>query len=210
LFSSFDYDACSQWRITGRVGIQLPEQEWNIEIRLTTFENHLMRSWPEPVEFAPRAHPDGREWLANIPSLTDTLQRRWRLQVPESKISTGYSAVVIPVQRHGERLVLNLTWPAHRVVDEARALAAWAGRGVVQLVDADTDCGALLLERLHPERTLENLALFDAAIVADGCSGNWRSPDREAFATFARLPLISFNRLRPARSAKASRSRGVG
>jgi streptomycin 6-kinase len=62
--------------------------------------------------------------------------------------------------------VLKLTWPAERTVDEARALAAWKGRGAVLLLEADPAAGALLLERLDPTQTLDSMDLGAAAEVA--------------------------------------------
>ena len=62
--------------------------------------------------------------------------------------------------------MLKLTWPAERSVDEARALAAWRGRGAVLLLEADAESGALLLEWLDATRTLDRLELRDAAQVA--------------------------------------------
>ena len=46
---------------------------------------------------------------------------------------------------------------------EAAALRAYAGRGAVQLIDADLESGALLLERLRPGTNLVDVA-DDAAI----------------------------------------------
>ncbi|NUU22197.1 MAG: kinase, partial [Streptomycetaceae bacterium] len=40
---------------------------------------------------------------------------------------------------------------------EANALAIWAGRGAVRLLDADAPRGALLLERLRPDVSLRSL-----------------------------------------------------
>jgi streptomycin 6-kinase len=62
--------------------------------------------------------------------------------------------------------MLKLTCPAERSVDEARALAAWRGRGAVLLLEADAESGALLLERLDATRTLDRLELRAAAQVA--------------------------------------------
>jgi streptomycin 6-kinase len=120
----------------------------------------------EPVEFAAQASVEGRAWIAALPALLDRLCRSWRLQVEDAVAGRGYHGVVLPVRRGAERCVLKLTWPVERTVDEARALAAWRGRGAVLLLEADLEAGALLLERLDPTRTLESMDLGAAAQVA--------------------------------------------
>jgi streptomycin 6-kinase len=120
----------------------------------------------EPVEFAAQASVEGRAWIAALPALLDRLCRSWRLQVEDEVAARGYHGVVVPVSRGPERCVLKLTWPVERAVDEARALAAWRGRGAVLLLDADPAAGALLLERLDPTRTLNSVDLGAAAQVA--------------------------------------------
>jgi streptomycin 6-kinase len=120
----------------------------------------------EPVEFSAQSSIEGRAWIAALPALLDRLCRRWRLQVEDGVAARGYHGVVVPVRRGAERCVLKLTWPAERAVDEARALAAWRGRGAVLLLEADPAAGALLLERLDPTRTLNSIELEVAAPVA--------------------------------------------
>ena len=120
----------------------------------------------EPVEFAAQASVQGRAWIAALPALVDRLCRQWRLQVEDGVAGRGYHGVVVPVRRGDERCVLKLTWPAERTVEEARALAAWRGQGAVLLLEADTEAGALLLERLDATRTLERMDLRAAAQVA--------------------------------------------
>jgi streptomycin 6-kinase len=120
----------------------------------------------EPVAFAAQASVEGRAWIAALPALVDSLCRRWRLTVEDGAAQRGYHGVVVPVRRGAERCVLKLTWPAERTVDEARALAAWRGRGAVLLLEADAQTGALLLERLLAARTLDSLELRAAAQVA--------------------------------------------
>jgi streptomycin 6-kinase len=62
--------------------------------------------------------------------------------------------------------VLKVSWHLPTVAHEVSALRAWNGHGAVQLVAADEERGALLLERLDPARTLRHLELHTAAAVA--------------------------------------------
>jgi streptomycin 6-kinase len=119
-----------------------------------------------PLEFAAAGDVEGRAWIGDLPALVDAVCRRWDLAVADGGVHTGYHAVVLPVRRSGERYVLKLTWPPERTVTEARALAAWNGRGAVRIAQADTIVGALLLERLDTRRTLHDLPLTMAAAVA--------------------------------------------
>ena len=56
--------------------------------------------------------------------------------------------------------------PEHNAIDEAIALEAWNGNGAARLLEADRDHGALLLERLDPDRTLRTAELATAAEIA--------------------------------------------
>lgn len=122
----------------------------------------------EPVDFAAAGDPEGRTWIAGLPTLTNTMCRRWGLEVGDGATRTGYHAVVLPVRRGSEPCVLKLTWPAARIVDESRALATWDGHGAVRMLEADVHTGAMLLEQLNACRTLRDLDVIDAATVAGG------------------------------------------
>ena len=62
--------------------------------------------------------------------------------------------------------VLKIAGPEHNAIDEALALEAWNGNGAVRLLEADREHGALLLERLDPDRTLRTTELATAAEIA--------------------------------------------
>lgn len=116
--------------------------------------------------FAAAGDPAGRQWIADLPQLLDTMCLRWGLEAQPGSTHHGYHAIVSPVTRGGQPLVLKLTWPADRLIDESRALAAWQGRGAVQMFDVDTRAGAVLLERLDAGRTLLDLDPMEAAEAA--------------------------------------------
>jgi streptomycin 6-kinase len=122
--------------------------------------------FPGGLEFAASGSLEGRKWISTLPILLDELARHWRLDIEDSGVKHGYHAVVLLARRNAQPCVLKLTWPAARMVDEARALTAWNGRGAVLMLEADTQVGALLLERLDSGRTLNSINLHDAAEVA--------------------------------------------
>jgi streptomycin 6-kinase len=117
-------------------------------------------------DFAAAGSPDGRAWIAALPALSGHLARQWELAVTSEWFRHGYNAVVLPVVQGGRALALKLTWPPGQARGEAEALAAWRGRGVVELVAADVPRGALLLERLDASRSLAGIALAEAAATA--------------------------------------------
>ena len=122
----------------------------------------------DPLQFAPLQDACGRDWLRGLHSSATELCRRWGLLPLPGDFQTGYHGVVLPVRRDDRGCVLKLTWPAGRAVDEVKALSTWRGRGAVLLVEADIERGALLLERLDAERTLNGVGLPQAAAIAGG------------------------------------------
>lgn len=61
--------------------------------------------------------------------------------------------------------MLRLAPPGDDVGTEAAALRHWSGHGVVELLEIDVDAGAMLLERLDAERSLQALPPLEAAAV---------------------------------------------
>lgn len=120
----------------------------------------------DATDFAAAGTPDGGRWIAGLEALIAGLAEDWRLGRKTDAVWYGYNAVVMPVERAGEPLVLKVVWPPEPVALEVRALAAWRGRGAVGLVAADEHRGALLLRRLDPARSLADIPLADAASVA--------------------------------------------
>ncbi|HVX47056.1 MAG TPA: aminoglycoside phosphotransferase family protein [Mycobacteriales bacterium] len=92
---------------------------------------------------------NGKAWLAALPETVDGQLRRWRLQV-DGPVMHGSNALVIPVARAGERLVLRLSQPDSRAAEEIAALQFWAGRGTARLLEADPAVSAMVLERIEP------------------------------------------------------------
>ena len=74
--------------------------------------------------------------------------------------------------------VLKIAEAEHNAIDEALALEAWNGNGAVRLLEADREHGALLLERLDPDRTLRTTELATAAEIS-------RQPDLRTRGTGA-------------------------
>lgn len=115
----------------------------------------------------PEGGPSGERWLDRLPRLIPEVLEHWELDVM-GEPWTGYTAIALPVLRDGIPLVVKIGWPHRDSAAEHLALRHWAGRGAVILVAADPARGALLLERLDPDRSLEDLPDVDAACVIAG------------------------------------------
>ena len=109
----------------------------------------------------------GEVWLAGLPERIRELCHRWGLAV-DGSVLHGYVAVVVPVLRKDVPLMLKVSWIDRSSEHEILALETWAGRGAVRLVEADRAAGAMLLERLDADRSLEGEPLAEAVAVAGG------------------------------------------
>lgn len=107
----------------------------------------------------------GRQWLADLPPLVDALCQRWGLTL-DGPVLHGYLGVVVPVRRGAEACVLKVSWPDPSNMDEAQALAVWQGVGAAHLLAVEPAYHALLLERLEHRRSLNELPIDQALVVA--------------------------------------------
>ena len=108
----------------------------------------------------------GRRWVESLPGLVEELTAEWGLDLDDCAPRHGGLALVLLVHRHDEPLALKLSWVEDSTEHEAVALRTWQGRGAVRLVETRPETGALLLERVDPDRSLRQLPLEAAAAVA--------------------------------------------
>jgi streptomycin 6-kinase len=109
-----------------------------------------------PPDFSRRvrlAFRDGAQWLDALPQLLAEAAERWSLVV-EPPYPLSYNYVAPARTADGAEVVLKAGVPRHELGTEIDALALYAGRGAVRLLDADRAAGLLLLERLSPGRSL--------------------------------------------------------
>jgi streptomycin 6-kinase len=95
----------------------------------------------------PRWWTEGADWLAALPANASAQCERWDLKL-DGEVAHGSNAIVLPVLRYGEPLALRLSPPGAEVTEQIHALRWWNGHGMVRLIEADADRGAMLLERL--------------------------------------------------------------
>ncbi|MFI9154657.1 aminoglycoside phosphotransferase family protein [Streptomyces sp. NPDC053367] len=132
--------------------------------------------------------PDGDDWLERLPETLDRAVALRELTVDRVQVPGGRSSLVVLVRRaDGTPAVLKLAPPRARPGSERAALAHWAGRGTVQLLDEEGTEGVLLLERLHPDVSVRSLPEAKALLEAAGTLRRlWVEPPQgHAFATVA-------------------------
>lgn len=119
---------------------------------------------PESFLQMPRWWTEGADWLKGLSQAVDRECARWGLEIV-GPVAHGSNAIVVPVVRKGEQLVLRMSPPGNEVADLVRALRWWDGRGMVLLYDADVEAGAMLLERLTTPLTTRPI---DEAVAVMG------------------------------------------
>lgn len=89
-------------------------------------------------------------WFAELPEMVELYCLRWHLEL--DKALAGNTSRVFIGRQHGNRgVVLKLTPDLAIANEEATALRAWtATPHAVDLLDADLEAGALLLENIEP------------------------------------------------------------
>ncbi|MFJ5778211.1 aminoglycoside phosphotransferase family protein [Streptomyces sp. NPDC093094] len=113
--------------------------------------------------------PDGDDWLEKLPEALHRAVAARELTVDRVQVPGGRSSLVVLVRRaDGTPAVLKLAPPRARPHSERAALAHWAGRGAVALLEDDGAEGVLLLERLHPDVSVRSLPEAKALLEAAG------------------------------------------
>jgi streptomycin 6-kinase len=116
---------------------------------------------PDSFRAMPRWWHEGEAWLDGLPALVAVCCEKWHLAIDGAPWH-GSNALVVSVRRADEPLALRLAPPGPEVAELARALRFWRGYGVVAVIGADLEQGALLLERLDGDRTLAQQPLIEA------------------------------------------------
>lgn len=151
---------------------------------------------------------EGKRWLESFPALLEEVSRRWNLTDIQPVPNLSYNFVAFAhglpsfsgkgARGEGE-VVLKLGIPNRELTSEIAALRLYNGRGACRLLEADTDKGAFLLERLIPGRMLASVMDDEQAtrIAAEVMRQLWR-PVPENWDDFIQLAdwFAGFKRLR--------------
>jgi streptomycin 6-kinase len=103
--------------------------------------------------------PEREAWVSRLPALLRQLEDRWSLRVGEPFDHPGSCSWVAPaIRANGELTILKLAMPHMEGQDEISGLRFWNGYGIVKLLEADPESGAMLLERCLPGTSLRSEA----------------------------------------------------
>jgi streptomycin 6-kinase len=122
----------------------------------------------------------GRVWLANLPARIEECRQAWSLTLAEPfPLSINY--VAPGVRTDGSPVVVKIGVPNIEVTREITSLKLYEGQGMVRLLDALPDRGAMLQERILPGTPLAALQDDDEAtrILANQMQQIWRPMSRE-------------------------------
>lgn len=128
-----------------------------------------------------RDEPGGAQWLESLPAVVDACADRWALSVGEP-FEDGHISLVVPADlEDGTAVVLKVNFPEPESKNEPDALAHWAGRGAVRLLDYHEPQRALLVERCDPGFQLWSVSDDEEAtrIGASVLRRLWRPPPAE-------------------------------
>lgn len=139
----------------------------------------------------------GRDWLERLPDLVTHAARAWQLDVGAPFDPAGNIGWVAPVRRaDGSEAVLKVSCPSHgsgalgSSLWDGKALAHWAGRGAVRLLESDEANQTLLVERCRPGTTGHDLdAATEREVVASVLAELHaiEPPERDEFEPLGRL-----------------------
>jgi streptomycin 6-kinase len=104
----------------------------------------------------------GRNFLADLPQLLTTAEKRWNLK-PGEPFQLSYNYVCPVIRSDGTDAVLKIGVPNRELTSEINTLRVYNGQGACRLFEADPETGMLLLEHLHPGTMLADLDDDDRA-----------------------------------------------
>ncbi len=134
---------------------------------------------PEQLIANCRKMPEREAWLENLPAMLKELTDRWSLRIgpPFDHANVTCSWVATVVRDDGTPAVLKLGMPHMEGAHEIQGLRFWNGNPTVQLLEADDDLGAMLLERCQPGDMLRSEPeLKQDVVIASLLKRLWRKP----------------------------------
>ena len=123
--------------------------------------------FPEQLLANCRKIPEREAWLDNLPAMLAELTDRWSLRPgpPFDHANVTCSWVATVVRADSTPAVLKLGMPHMEGAHEIQGLRFWNGNPTVQLLEADDDLGAMLLERCQPGDMLRSEPEFKQDVV---------------------------------------------
>ncbi|HYO48996.1 MAG TPA: aminoglycoside phosphotransferase family protein [Chloroflexia bacterium] len=131
----------------------------------------------------------GVEWLRRLPAIIAGCEQQWSVAALPPFPRLSYNYVAPAVLADGRDAVLKVGYPGPELMCEIEALRLYDGHGIVQLLHADREQGAMLLERLKPGTPLAGIEDDEEAtsIAAGVMRQLWRPvPSEHRFPTVAK------------------------
>jgi streptomycin 6-kinase len=147
--------------------------------RATTPADNMTLVISERLSASCRETPERSRWLKRLPHSVRELQTRWSLKMglPFDSAETSCTWVAPVTLANGTPAVLKLGIPHFEGEHEIAGLRCWNGDPTVQLLDADEDLGAMLLERCEPGTFLRALPESEQdVVVAQLLRRMWAAP----------------------------------
>ena len=121
--------------------------------------------------------PERSAWLRQLPDTLNELRARWSLTLAAPIHEASCAWVAPAVRTDGSRVILKLGMPHMEAAHEIQGLRFWNGDGIVQLLEADEDINAMLLERCEPGTPLRKMPELEQDVVVAGLLRRlWRKP----------------------------------
>lgn len=102
-------------------------------------------------------HDDAEPWLAALPETLAGLSARWQIRVTGPVPLLSYNLVLYAERLDGTPCILKLSPPTDEMAREGEALSYYAGDGICGLLGRDDSVSALLLERILPGLSLQEV-----------------------------------------------------
>ena len=125
-----------------------------------------------------RKTPERAAWLDRLPTALQDLERRWSLTLGAPFDADASCAWVAPAAlADGTSAILKLGMPHMEAEHELQGLRFWNGDPTVQVLQADEELGAMLLERCEPGTPLRSLPEPEQdVVIAQMLRRLWRTP----------------------------------
>jgi streptomycin 6-kinase len=99
----------------------------------------------------------GDEWLRGLPELLDRCVSRFCVSLEAPFPNLSWNLILKAAKHDGTPVVLKIAVLKADLSRELSALHCYAGRGGIQVIDADDNLGALVLERAEPGTPLSTI-----------------------------------------------------
>ncbi len=100
----------------------------------------------------------GNSWLNRLPAVLARIAAEWSIHLNEAYHCTAYSLIASGVGQGGREIVLKASMPGREFENQIAALRCYNGCGAVKVIQANTEDGLLLMEKVCHGTPLTRLA----------------------------------------------------